>query len=151
GPADAAFARERILAAAARAGVPAADFQARLGEVVAAPLSFPAHVQGPTLAPGPANPNAGVGSAPALWYLEPAAGGVEGVMVAVAPILAAMADRMRSSGLLAPGDRIELRAPATRAVALSDLRIGVTATAAGAARAAIQRRYMVKLGLLGLC
>jgi signal transduction histidine kinase len=58
---------------------------------------------------------------------------------------------MRSGGLLAHGDRIDLRAPATRAVALGDLHIGVTSTAAGAARAAIQRRYVVKLGLLILC
>jgi signal transduction histidine kinase len=58
---------------------------------------------------------------------------------------------MRSGGLLAPGDRIELRAPATRAVALGDLQIGLIATSAGAARSAIARRYLVKLGLLGLC
>jgi len=36
-------------------------------------------------------------------------------------------------------------------VALGDLQIGVTSAAAGAARAAIQRRYLVKLGLLVLC
>jgi signal transduction histidine kinase len=53
--------------------------------------------------------------------------------------------------LLAPGDRIELRAPATRAVALADLQIGVSSPGAGAARAAIQRRYAVKMGLLVLC
>jgi signal transduction histidine kinase len=148
GPADAAFARERILAAAARAGVPATDFQARLHEVVPASLPLPARVDRPTLAPGP---NPGAGGAPALWYLEPAAGGAEGVIVDLAPILAAIADRMRSGGSLAVGVRIELRAPATDAVALGDLQIGVSSTAAGATRAAIQRRYMVKLGLLALC
>jgi signal transduction histidine kinase len=148
GIADATFARERILAAAARAGVPAGDFQARLAEAVAAPLPLPARVDRPTLAPGP---NLGGGGAPALWYLEPAVGGAEGVMVDVAPILAAVADRMRSGGLLARGDRIELRAPATRPAALSEALIGLTATAARAERTAIQWRYLVKLGLLALC
>jgi len=147
GPADAAFARERILAAAARGGVPATEFEARLGDVVAAPLPLPARVDRPTLAPGP-NPG---GGAPALWYLEPAAGGAEGVMVDLAPILAVIADRLRSGGWLAAADRIDLRAPATRAVALGDVQIGVASNAAGAARAAIQRRYRVKLGFLVLC
>ncbi|HLK92018.1 MAG TPA: hypothetical protein VKZ18_19155, partial [Polyangia bacterium] len=85
GAADAAFARQRILAAAARAGVPAADFRARLDEVVPTALALPAHLDRPTLAPGP-NPS---GGAPALWYLEPAAGGAEGLLVDLAPILAA--------------------------------------------------------------
>jgi len=148
GPADAAFAREHILAAADRAGVPAADFRSRLGEVVSAPLPLPARVDRPTLAPGP---NLDGSGGPALWYLEPAAGGAEGVVVDLAPILAATADRMRSGGLLATGDRIDVRVPANRAVALDDLQIGVSSAAAGAARAAIQRRYLVKLGLLALC
>jgi signal transduction histidine kinase len=147
GAADAAFARERILATARRAGVSATDFQARLDEVVATSLPLPASVARPTLAPGP-NPS---GGAAALWYLEPAAGGAEGVMVDLAPILAAIAERMRSGGLLATDDRIELRIPATHPVALTELEIGVTSPSAGTARLAITRRYEVKLGLLVLC
>jgi two-component system, OmpR family, sensor histidine kinase SenX3 len=148
GAADAAFAHQSILATAARAGVPAADFQARLHEVMAAPLPLPARVYRPTLAPGP-NPS-GRG-APALWYLEPAADGAEGLIVEPAAMLTAIAERMRRGGVLEADDRIEWRAPATHAVALRDLPIDVRSTAAGAARAAIQRRYRVKLGLLVLC
>jgi signal transduction histidine kinase len=62
-----------------------------------------------------------------------------------------MADRMRGGGLLAAGDRIDLRVPATHPVALGALPIVLTSAAAGAARAAIRRRYLVKLGLLALC
>jgi two-component system, OmpR family, sensor histidine kinase SenX3 len=148
GPADAAYAREQILAAAGRGGVPAGDFQARLAEAVTTPLPLPAQVDGPTLAPGP---NPGAGGAPAVWYLEPAAGGAEGLTVDLAPMLAAIADRMRSGGLLAAGDRLDVRVPASHAVALGDLRVGVTSPAAGAARDAIGRRTLVKLGLLALC
>ena len=49
---DAEFAVERVLAAARRAGVRSDDFEARLGEIAAAPLPFPAALDGPTLAPG---------------------------------------------------------------------------------------------------
>jgi signal transduction histidine kinase len=139
---DAAFARDRILAAAARAGVPAADFEARLAEVVPAPLALPERVDRPTLAPATAG---------ALWYLEPSADGAEGLLVDLRPVLAGIAARMRRSALLAPDDQIDLRAPATRAAALEDLQIGVTMRADHAARAAILRRHLVKLGLLVLC
>jgi two-component system sensor histidine kinase SenX3 len=139
---DAAFARDRILAAAARAGVPAADFEARLAELAPAPLALPKRVDRPTLAPGPAG---------SLWYLEPSADGAEGLLVDLRPVLAAIAGRMRRSALLAPDDRIDVRAPATRAAPLDDLEVGVTMRADNAARSTIGRRYLVKLGLLVLC
>jgi signal transduction histidine kinase len=138
----AAFAVDRVLDESRRARVRTDDFEARTREVVAAPLPVAAGVAGPAIA------SAAGGR---IWYLEPIASGVEGVSVELGPLLAEIAAAMRSGVLLGPEDRIDLTGPAARPVLLEQVRLEVTSPAAAANRSEIQRRYLLKLGLLILC
>jgi len=141
-PGDAAFAADRILAAALSAGIRTDDFEARLREMAGQPLALPGRLDRPAIAPGEGG---------SVWYLRPISGGVEGVSVELAPLLAAIAEEMRSGALLRPGDRLELRGPAGRPLALADAVLDVWSPDAGAARDDIERRHLVKLGLVVLC
>lgn len=140
---DAEFAVERVLAAARRAGVRSDDFEARLGEVAAAPLPFPAALDGPTLAPGSAGGTA--------WYLEPISGGLQGLSVDLGPLLTGIARKLRSGVLLGAEDRLAVRGPIGRPTPLRQIQVELSSRGARAAVAAIHRRYLLKLGLLLVC
>ncbi|MCB9545411.1 MAG: HAMP domain-containing histidine kinase [Myxococcales bacterium] len=115
----------------AAAGVPDADFVARVAE---AGPAVPAAVDGPTLLPGG-------------FYAEPRPGGAHGVRVAAGPLLQELTQEMRARGLLSLEDRVdgELLGP------VGGLAPRVESPAWARATAAADAAYAQKSILLALC
>ncbi|NOJ78695.1 sensor histidine kinase [Myxococcus xanthus] len=136
--ADFDFLRERIVALSAKAGVPAADFEARAAELASEPLPLPRTL------PGPALVRAG-------WYLEPRGGNhVRGVAVDSGALLQSLTREMRERGLLEGDGQVRLLADA-EVLPLADLPLSVDTPEWARAQGALERRYRLKTGMVAAC
>lgn len=134
--ADFDFLRDRVVALSHLARAPVEAFQARAEEASRAPV-VPADLAAPALVEGGA------------WYLTVRGDEVRGVVVELPGMLAALTAEMRDLGLLSGADTLAV-APFERAPPAA-LPLAVESPAWAAARAAADRAYHLKTGLVVLC
>jgi signal transduction histidine kinase len=136
--ADFDFLRERVVELSTRTGTPVMDFEARVAELAAAPLPLPASLPGPTL----------VRSG---WYLEPRGeGNARGVAVAPEALLETLTREMRERGLLDAEGHVRLLGT-EEVLPLASLHLGVETPLWAREESALEQRYQLKTGMVGLC
>lgn len=158
GPADGAFVVQRVIEVSTELGVETREFEERLTELQSEPLALPPGPESESVSPGgtsglvrPVGELSLARASDAYWLLKSTSSGERGLAVDLGAILHDIARTMKERGLLQPDDRIELRLRERSRAPLSQLTLHVVSPQLRRARTAVADRYMLKVGLLGLC
>lgn len=128
---------DKLIALSERAQVEYVDFEARAGGSAGPRIPLPVRIEEPTLLPGG-------------WYVEPdGLGLLRGAKVEPDELLTSVQAEMRERTLLHPGDVLALP-PTGAALAASALSVNLDSPSRHTSLAALDSRYRMKAGLLGL-